>query len=339
MLSGLARQIGLQLGGLLVMVAVVPFVASGVMITVGLSRRAEERYRLYASIAWPTIAGTLGLVVIVSTAIVIDGAEGINDRYVFYLVPLLLIGLAGWFEAKPGRGRLALLILTAAVVVVALLPFDDLSSDATFYAPSLRAVGRTGAAGLFSRRWSSGRRCSRWVSSVSGSALATSRAVAIWTASWLALVTIVAAAAHQHHADAAMALAGNAQTWVDDALPPGESAAVIWNQRSTASAPDPDYFPLMVAAALNDSVGRFLRLGDATFYENVLPTMRVAVGPAGALVGPTGEGVRPRFALVSCSIGLVGRTVARSSNGRLALVRTDGEPLRIRERRCARPSG
>ena len=136
-LAELPRQLGLHLGGLLVMVAVVPFVASGVMIAVGLSRRAPERYRLYASIAWPALAGTLGLVTIVGTAIDLDGAEGVNERYVFYLVPLLLIGLAAWFEARPGRGRLALLILTAAVVVVALLPFDELAADATFYAPSL----------------------------------------------------------------------------------------------------------------------------------------------------------------------------------------------------------
>ena len=94
------------------------------------------------------LVGTLGLVTIVGTAIVIDGVEGVNERYVFYLVPLLLIGLAAWFEAKPERGRLALLILTAAVVVVALLPFDKLAVDATFYAPSLCAVGCASAAGL-----------------------------------------------------------------------------------------------------------------------------------------------------------------------------------------------
>ena len=88
---GLPRQLGLYLGGLLVMVAVVPFVASGVMIAVGLSRRAPERYRLYASITWPALAATLGLVTIVGTAIDLDGAEGVNERYVFYLVPLLLM--------------------------------------------------------------------------------------------------------------------------------------------------------------------------------------------------------------------------------------------------------
>ena len=337
-LADLPRQLGLHLGGLLVMVAVVPFVASGVMIVAGLSRRAPERYRLYASIAWPVLAGTLGLVTIVGTAIALDGAEGVNERYVFYLVPLLLIGLAAWFEAKPGRGRLALLILMAAVVVVALLPFDDLAADATFYAPSLApwvALAPPGVPGHL----------------LVGSALLMpgvlwlwlgargTRAVAIWTASWLALVAIVAAGAYQHHADTAMAtLAGDGPTWIDDAVPPGESVAVLWDQRATASAPDPDYFPLMVAAALNDSVGRFLRLGSDTFYEKWLPTTRVTVGPDGTLVYPTGERVRARFALVPCFLGVAGRTVARGSNGRLTLVRTDGKPLRIHARHCARRS-
>ena len=51
---------------------------------------------------------------------------------------------------------------------------------------------------------------------------------------------------------------GDGQTWVDDAVPAGRSVAVLWDRRSAVSAPDPGYFPLMVTAALNDSVGRFL---------------------------------------------------------------------------------
>ncbi len=287
-LAELPRQLGLHLGGLLVMVAVVPFVASGVMIAVGMSRRAPERYRLYASIAWPALAGTLGLVTLVGTAIDLDGVEGVNERYVFYLVPLLLIGLAAWFEAKPARGRLALMILTGSVVVVALLPFDKLETDATFYAPSLAPWVALSLPGVLAPLFVGSVLLLLGVLWLRLGARG-SRAVAIWTASWLALVAIVAAGAYQQHADTAMALAGGGQTWIDDAVPPGESVAVLWKQRSTASAPDPDYFPLMVAAALNNSVGRFLRLGSDTFYENGLPTTRVTVGPDGTLVDPTGE--------------------------------------------------
>ena len=335
-LAELPRQLGLHLGGLLVMVAVVPFVASGVMIAVGLSRRAPERYRLFASIAWPALAGTLGLVTIVGTAIDLDGAEGVNERYVFYLVPLLLVGLAAWFEAKPGRSRLALLILAAAVVVVALLPFDDLAADATFYAPSLAPWVALAPPGVVGHLLVGSALLALGVLWLRLGARGT-RAVAIWTASWLALVAIVAAGAFQQHADTAIALAGNRQTWIDDAVPQGESVAVLWDQRSTASAPDPDYFPLMVAAALNESIGRFLRLGTETFYEEWLPTTRVTVGPDGILVDPTGERIRARFALVPCSIDVAGRVVARGADGRLALVRTDGGPLRLLGRACPPP--
>ena len=336
-LAEVPRQFGLQLGGLLVMVAVVPFVASVVMIAVGLSRRADERYRLYASIAWPVIAGTLGLVAIVGTAIVIDGVEGVNERYVFYLAPLLFLGLAAWFEAKPERGRLALLVLTAAVVVVGLLPYDKLRVDATFYAPSLApwvALPLRGVlTGLFV-----------------GSALFLlgvlwlrlggrgAHPATIWTASWLALLAVVAVGAYRQHADTARAtMEGDGQTWVDDAVPAGRSVAVLWDRRSAVSAPDPGYFPLMVTAALNDSVGRFLRLGNDTVYEKWLPTRRIGVGRDGALAYSTGRSVRARFVLVPCSLGVVaGRSLARAADGGLTLVRTDGKPLRVRARHCAR---
>jgi hypothetical protein len=317
------------------MVAVVPFVASGVMIAVGLSRRAPERYRLYASIAWPALAGTLGLVTIVGTAVDLDGVEGVNERYVFYLVPLLLIGLAAWFEARPGRGRLALLILAGAVVV-GLLPFDRLAADATFYAPSLAPWVALSLPGVLAQLLVGSVLLGLGVLWLRLGARGAS-AVAVWTASWLALVAIVAAGGAQQHASTAMAaLAGDGPTWIDDAVPPGEPVAVVWDQRSTASAPDPDYFPLMVAAVLNHSVGRFLRVGGDTFYEQWLPTTRVTAGPEGTLVRSTGERVTARFVLAPCSVGVEGRVVARGSHGRLALVRTDGQPLRIRAGRCER---
>ena len=42
-----------------------------------------------------------------------------------------------------------------------------------------------------------------------------------------------------------------------------------------------DYYPLLVAAVLNRSVGRFFRLGDDTFYEPWVPTTHVTRGRTG----------------------------------------------------------
>ena len=331
-LSDLPRQLGLHLGGLLVMVAVVPFVATGVMIAVGLSRRAPERYRLYASIAWPALAGTLGLVTIVGTAIDLDGVEGVNERYVFYLVPLLLIGLAAWFEARPGLGRLAVLILSGAVVVVALLPFDKLDADATF-SPVLAlwvALSLPGVlAGLF----------------VGSARFCVGRPLALARPSRHASrgdVDGLVAGAGDHRGRRRLSASRRHGDCV------GGERADVGRRRSAvrrvrrgalgpaldASAPDPDYFPLMVAASLNHSVGRFLRLGNETFYE---PCAADDAGHGGGRRHPcrsTGERVTARFVLVPCSVDVAGRVVARGAHGRLALVRTDGEQLRVSARDC-----
>jgi hypothetical protein len=327
--SEVPRQLGLQLGGLILMVAVVPFVATAVMIAAGLSRRAPERYRLFASIAWPTLTGTLALVAIVATAIALDGAEGVNSRYLFYLAPLLLTGFAAWYEATPGRGRTAVAVLAVATLVVALLPFDDLAVDATLYAPSLApwvALAPSGVLGQVVVGTAVLILGLVWLRLGSRGA----RVATVWTASWLALVTVVAVGGSRQHADVAIAaLAGDGPAWIDHATPPGASVAVLWDQRTPASAPDRDYYPLMVAAVLDRSVGPFLRLGDDTFYEPWLPTTPVTRRSDMTLAGPTGELVRARFVLVPCNVGVAGRVVARGANGRLALVRTDGRPLRV----------
>ncbi len=328
-LSEIPRQLSLQLGGLILMMAVVPFVATAVMIPAGLSRRAPGRYRLFASIAWPTLAATVALVAIVATAIDLDGAEGVNSRYLFYLAPLLLTGFAAWYEARPGRGRTAVTVLAVSALVVALLPFDDLEVDATFYAPSLApwvALAPSGVMGQVLVGASALLLGLVWLRLGSRGA----GAAVLWTACWLALVSIVAIGGSRQHADIAIAaLAGDGPAWIDNATPAGESVAVLWDQRKPATAPDRDYYPLMVAAVLDRSVGRFLRLGNDTFYEPWLPTTPVTRRSDTTLVDSTGVPVRARFVLVPCNLGVAGKVVARGAKGRLALVRTDGRPLRV----------
>ena len=72
----------------------------------------------------------------------------------------------------------------------------------------------------------------------------------------------------------------------------------------------------MVAAALNDSVGRFLRLGNDTFYEKWLPTTRVDVGRDGILTYPTGA--------QSGRGSLSSRALSESPAAALPTMRTDG---------------
>ena len=79
----------------------------------------------------------LGSGVAVSSTYGIDGSTGLNERYVFSVVPLLLLGLALWIHAGLPRPRWALPLVVIVALVPALLPWDALEVDASFYAQSL----------------------------------------------------------------------------------------------------------------------------------------------------------------------------------------------------------
>ena len=82
-------------------------------------------------------AAVLGSGVAVSSTYGIDGSTGLNERYVFSVVPLLLLGLALWIHAGLPRPRWALPLVVVVALVPALLPWDALEIDASFYAQSL----------------------------------------------------------------------------------------------------------------------------------------------------------------------------------------------------------
>ena len=126
-----------QTGDLILYAAVLPAVAAAVMVGIGLSRRAAEPERLYAAVALPSVLAVLGSGVAVSSTYGIDGSTGLNERYVFSVVPLLLLGLALWIHAGLPRPRWALPLVVVVALVPALLPWDALEMDASFYAQSL----------------------------------------------------------------------------------------------------------------------------------------------------------------------------------------------------------
>ena len=264
------------------------------------------------------------MVTLVGTAIDIERVEGVNDRYVVYVIPVVLVGFAMWFESPHPHLRLATVLLAGAVVLLTLLPYGRLAADATFYAPSLApwvavpdpiapvAVGAW-ALGLGLAWIRLGRRSARTFS--------------LLTATWLALIAFIAALAHQQHAGTVAAPFGEMQTWVHNAVPAGEDVPALWRTHRGPTA-DADYYDLMMTAALNPAAGRILRLGTSTRYENVVPTVAVRVGPGGSLIDARRKVIRSRFVLVPCSLRIAGRPWARSPDGRMTVVRSDG-PIRV----------
>jgi hypothetical protein len=281
-------------GDLALYVAVAPLAATGVMIALGLSRRASEPIRLFAAVALPALLAMLASVSLVSASVDVDGVENLNERYVFYVVPIAFVGLALWIDARLPRPRpLVWVIVAMCCVLAALLPFDRLEHNASFQSIALMpwiglsfvgpvlpvfVVAFTLGCGLLwlrSQRDAVGR---------------------LWFVTALSM-SLLAALAIGGNADSASHSAqtfqGGSATWIDDALPAGARVAVVWRERLSSSRRLDPFAPwIMIAEAAN------------------------------------GKPLEARFVLVTCETPVVGTVVARAPHGALELVETDG-PARL----------
>ena len=326
--------------GLVLYVAVAPALATAVVIGQGLTRRAACRVRLFAAVGVPTFAAIIVSVAFVSASLDVDGTENLNERYVFYLVPLFIIGLAIWIETGLSKPRPWVWVIVAAgCLLPAILPIDRLQYNAGFQSVALVP----------------------WLS-IDLSRVALGACVlaftlfcgVVWTTCrrntvgrlWLLLATtlivvgVVTRWSNQNSAsNSASAFGGQSPTWIDDALPPGEHAAVLWDTRfEGVTSPGRLYFWIMVAEVLNRSVGDVYRLGRPTYYEGFLPTVPARLGADAHLRDAGGALLSERYMLVTCRTPVRGRTIAQLPGGELRLVEAT-QPLRLATRSaCSSPS-
>ena len=323
------------LGGLVLYVALIPAAGSVVVIARGIRRRAPEPERLFASIALPSLVALPLMVALVSASIDVDGRENLNERYVFYLVPLLFLGLAVWIRAGLPRPRVLAGVAVGLCAVLALLvPVDRFEYNAGFQSPGLLpwlafgsrialalavAVFLVVAAVL-------------WLKTRADS---TSRLWAV-VGIWMTLVAALTIGDNSHLSSiAARAFDGRPANWVDRAVPPGERVAVVWRQALKREEPEAVGYWLMVTEMFNPSVGEVYRVGPDTYYEDVLPTVPViARAGSGRLERAGGSSLDARYVLVTCRWPVVGRVVATAPYGALQLVEASA-PLRLAPRgRC-----
>ena len=325
-----------QTGDLILYAAVLPAVAAAVMVGIGLSRRAAEPERLYAAVALPSVLAVLGSGVAVSSTYGIDGSTGLNERYVFSVVPLLLLGLALWIHAGLPRPRWALPLVVVVALVPALLPWDALEIDASFYAQSLAPwvalpLGRVGTGvvvalcvlgvGLLWLRWRQERAGLTWVV----------------TLTVLVLLGLTTLGAYSSHAQTAHDAYGEARRdWVDAAVPAGAKVTVLWDQRwapvdAQGRAVDGGlsglYYRLMLNELFNPSIETLHRFGGTTIYENHLPSIPVRRGAGGVVVATDGRPVSARYVLAACDMAIEGRRLAQSHDGVLVLTRINNEAM------------
>ena len=81
----------------------------------------------------------------------------------------------------------------------------------------------------------------------------------------------------------ARAFQGQSAHWVDDALPDGATAAVVWNEQMARRGARPVAPWIMIAEFFNTAVGDVYRIGRTTYYELFLPTVPVRIRRDGAL--------------------------------------------------------
>jgi hypothetical protein len=320
------------LGGLVLYVALIPAAATGITVLLGLRRAASEGERLFASVVVPVAVAVLLTVALVSASIDVDGTENLNERYVFYLVPLLVLGLAVWMQSGyPRPRRTALLVVVGCGALAASVPVDRLEYNAGFQSPALLPwiqlsdvrivllvalclfIAGAGALWLRCRP----EHCAR-----------------LWlvVAAWLALVGTMTVSDNSARAAVhARAFSGRAATWVDDAVPGGEKVAVVWRQRDQARAATTVEYWLMVTEMFNAAIGPVYRIGPATYYEDILPSVRVG-GRAGTVIRlADGAPLRARYVLATCRTPVEGRVVASSPFGALQLIEAR-TPVRLARR-------
>lgn len=316
-------------GDLILYVALIPAAATAIVIGGGLSRRAAEHVRLFAAVALPVFAATLASVSLVSASLDVDGTENLNERYVFYVVPLLFVGLALWVrEGLPRPVPYAVLVIAACCLLAVFLPVDRLDYNAGFQSvallpwiglslpPAPLAVALGGFVIGFGTLWLLCR---------------PDRVGRLWLATgvWMSVVGVWAVGSNAHTTEGfARAFEGRPATWVDRALPEGSDVAVLLDEtRAAPGRPDPLSFWLMVTEFFNKRVGIVYRIGPPTYYETFLPTVPVGVRSDGSIFDAQGRTLRVPYLLASCRAPVAGRVLAQAPRGALRLVATEG-PLR-----------
>jgi hypothetical protein len=309
---------------LVLYVAVIPVAATVIVLGRALTRsRSSEPARLFAAVTLPTLLAVLGSVSFVNASIDVDGTENLDERYVFYVVPLAFIGLALWTRGEPPRssrwswavvGVSALLVVglpigrlayNAEFQTLALLPWLTLSLSRLALAVVVAAFAIACAAVWMT--WGHNRPARLWLT------------VGVWMA-FLAMVAM------GRGADRASSFShryvGSPASWVDEAVPSDAKVTVLWDQRLAQGPWDRSYQALMVTEVFNNSVGDVYRLGGPTVYEGVLPTLPARAASTDVVAGQTGRPVVADYVLAPCRTPVRGTVIA--SAGALRLLEVGG---------------
>ena len=330
----------LHLAELDLYLAVIPFIATLLVLWGGVRAGADRRLRLFVAVTIPTCTALI-LVVSAFASTAFPGGDEypenvarLHERVTFLLAPLFLIGLVLAFTL-PAPGRTALVTLAVlAAALPALIPLERFEENAAFQALALVP-------------WSPSRDVLLWplgclvltgLLALFYVARARNGVIVGAVAAVFALTTLTGQVAMEWAGDWTRERAwGAGATWVDDAVG-GRTVAVLWVEAPGAAAfvePDERHRVLWIGEFFNRTVGDVYELGTPLPYA--LPATRVRL-ERGRVVLPDGRpAALGELVLAPCHVEVVGARVVEDAATGAAVTRVD-EPLRARtsdHRSCA----
>ena len=320
-----ARWFAFNLGDLALYLAVVPVVVAPVVLTRCWSRARAGSDRDAAFLALFAAMNVVGLALVGAFSSTEIGLGIVHDRYLFYLVPLWLLVLVHWLHEGLPRPRRPLAVgAAAAVALVAVLPYGEIAGASSFRQFEAVATEIWGQVGAVAAK----------VPVVDarlvgiGFAVLVVALVAVLPRRWSLLVpgfvvlVFLANAAPAWRSAFVEPLLGatpaGTRSWVDDALPDGARATILYVERPCNREVEDG--SELLTEFFNRSVDRAVTIGGSGRGNR--PQLHVERSGALRFVG--GEPFVARFVVTQPGVELVGRRLAGGMTPRLVLWQTDG---------------
>lgn len=254
-------------------------------------------------------------------------ADRVQERNVFYLVPLVLIALLAWIErGAPRPARATAVAVAAAAALPGALPFSRLIdfpaiSDTLMLLPLWRLEDYGLGVAELSAVVVPGSVAAALLLFLPRRLLPV-LPLLVLVYFLVALVPIEQRVTRASQGSFASGVSGKQPDWIDRAVPPGAEVAVLWTGEG-------DAYGVWHNEFFSRSVGPIYFV-DEPLLGGLLQTRLVADTQAGLLRRLDGRPVEPRYLLVDDSFTPAGRVLARDEIHELAVYELEG-PLRSSE--------
>jgi hypothetical protein len=324
-LRAVARWVVFHAAELSFAVALIPVSALIIMFGLACTRRFATTS---AERAFLAVAAASLLFVVQAGAFASQFIQRIEERNMIYVEPVLLLAFVLWLErGAPRPQRLTLVAFLVPVALLTAIPFERLFnvsifSDTTGLLPLFRvsALVSGGADGMRVLLVLGALAVMVFAALSSPRVLIVGGLVGV--ALFLGVSTKMVVGSQRGQALAARLDTGASDVnWVDDELPKGATAALVFNSDLAA-----DGHPAWQTEFWNDDVQRVIYLGARDFG---FPGFNAAVSPSGLLSpenGAGGQAPAVDYVVAPLGVDLAGQRIA--TQGRFALWRAS-QPLRL----------